>query len=137
MSDYFLFTFVTPEKEILKEQKVKEVLCPCSKGELHILPQHAPLITLLKPGLLSYCILDQWSFFNVSWGYLEIHPKGVRVLAETAETGEEISRLEVEKKINEINEKLENPLLTQEEIRELNKQLELEKARTYFTKAYE
>ncbi len=136
MSDSFLFTFVTPEKEILKDQHTQELLCPSSAGELHILPQHSPLIALLKPGSLSYRISGKWSSFNVSWGYLEIHPQGVRVLAESVETGEEISRLKVEKKIKEINEKLDNPLLTQEEIRELNKQLELEKARTSFVNKY-
>ena len=134
--DIFSFTFVTPEREILKDQKAQELLCPSSKGELHILPQHAPLIALLKPGKLSYRISGQWHSFNVSWGYLEVHPQGVRVLAESAETGEEISKIEVEKKIKEINEKLQNTLLTQEETRELHQQLELEKARSSFVQTH-
>ena len=132
----FSFTFVTPEREILKDQEAQELLCPSSKGELHILPQHAPLITLLKPGNLSYRISGKWHSFNVSWGYLEVHPHGVRVLAENAETGEEISKIEVEKKIKEINEKLQDDLLPQEEIRELHQQLELEKARSSFVQTH-
>ena len=136
MSNDFLLTFATPEKEVLKEQKVQELLCPSSKGELHILPQHSPLIALLKPGTLSYRASGKWNSFNVSWGYLEVHPDGVRVLADSAETGEEITALKVNQRIEEINEKLKNPTLTQEKIRELEEQLELEQARSSFAKKH-
>ena len=129
----FLFTFVTPEKEIAKQVKVKEILCPSETGELNILPQHAPLMALLKPGVLSYKVANKWEKFAVSWGYLEVHPKGVRVLAETAETGVEISKLKSEQKIEELSKKLEDPLLTQEQIREIKKQIEKEEVRIHFS----
>jgi len=58
-----------------------------------------------------------------------VHPKGVRVLAETAETGIEISKLKSEKKIKELSYKLEDPLLTEEQIREIKNQIEKEKVR--------
>ena len=125
----FLFTFVTPEKEIAKQIKVREILCPSETGELNILPQHAPLMALLKPGVLSYKIADKWEKFAVSWGYLEVHPKGVRVLAETAETGLEISKLKAEKRLEELSKKLKDPLLTEEQIREIKKNREKEEAR--------
>ena len=133
---HFLLTFATPEKEVLKEQKVEELLCPSSKGEIHILPEHSPLIALLQPGTLSYLVSGEWKSFAVSWGYLEVHSAGVRVLADCAETGKEIDQLKVSQKIEEIHEKLKKPTLTQEEIRELEKQLELEEARHSFSKTH-
>lgn len=125
----FLFTFVTPEKEVAKEVKVQEILCPSETGELNILPQHAPLMALLKPGVLSCKRVGKWEKFAVSWGYLEVHPKGVRVLAETAETGVEISKLKAEKRLEELSKKLEDPLLTPEQIREIKAGIEKEQAR--------
>ena len=125
----FLFTFVTPEKEIAKQIAVEEILCPSETGELNILPQHAPLIALLKPGVLSYKKTEKWEKFAVSWGYLEVHPKGVRVLAETAETGLEISKLKAEKRLEELSKKLKDPLLTEEQIREIKACIEKEEVR--------
>ncbi len=132
----FLFTFVTPEKEIAKQVKAQEILCPSETGELNILPQHAPLMALLKPGVLSYKVSNRWEKFAVSWGYLEVHSKGVRVLAETAETGREISKLKAEKRLKELSKKLEDTLLTQEQIREIKAQVEKEKARIHFSRIH-
>lgn len=127
----FLFTFVTPEKELLNQKEVQEILCPSENGQLNILPQHSPLITLLKPGVLSYKIQKQWIQIAVSWGYLEVYPEGVRVLAETAETGKEISRIKTEQKLKNLNEQIKNPLLSPKEIRDLQKQVEKEQARLH------
>ena len=128
-TNHFLFTFVTPEKEILKQAQVQEILCPSENGELNILPLHAPLIALLKPGVLSYKVKGQWSPLSVSWGFLEVHGQGVRVLAETAETGKEISKIKAEQRLKELYEKLKNPLITPKESREFLRQIEKEQAR--------
>ena len=80
----FLFTFVTPEKEITKESLVEEVLCPSENGELNILPQHAPLIALLQSGTLSYKKEGQWNQYQIDEGFLEVYPTGVRILTESA-----------------------------------------------------
>ena len=124
-----LFTFVTPEKELLKEQAVEEILCPSEKGEINILPGHAPLITRLRPGILSYKKGGGWERSSVSWGYLEVYPSGVRVLAETAEAGHEISKVKAEKRLKELQEKLKNPRLSPKEIRHLQDEMQKERAR--------
>ena len=126
----FLFTFVTPEKEILKQYSVQEILCPSEKGEINILPGHAPLITFLKPGILSYkSVQGDWKSFSVSWGFLEIHSQGTRVLAETAETGNELSKIKIETKLKELQKQIQNPLKTPQEIREIRDNIEKQKAR--------
>lgn len=128
--EFISFNFATPEKQILKEEVVEEILCPSSKGELNLLPGHAPLITLLQPGTLSFKRQGVWKKMMVSWGYLEVHPGGgVRVLAETAETGEEISKAQAEKNIEELYKKLEDNLTTPEESRKLRKKIQEEEAR--------
>ena len=127
--NYFLFTFVTPEKKILDRQKTAEILCPSQKGELNILPGHAPLIALLKPGVLAHREQNQWTQRAVSWGYLEVHPEGVRVLAETAWDNKGVSKAAIEESLKQLHKQLKDPLLAPAEAREITKKIEIQKAR--------
>lgn len=81
---------VTPERQIVREQ-VHEVQVPGKGGYLGILPGHAPLLSELQMGELSYRQGAHWTFLAVFWGFVEVLPDRVIVLAETAERGEEIS----------------------------------------------
>jgi len=86
-------TLVTPQKKILEQAEMKEVLIPAYRGELEILPGHAPLVTTLSAGVLKYKLADSSEFKSmaISWGYCEVTAKGqVTILAETAETPAEI-----------------------------------------------
>src|SRR5262245_18924298 len=80
---------VTPSRLLLKEQ-VDEVQVPGKNGYLGILPGHAPLITELQIGELSYRQDKVSHQLSVAWGYCEVLPDQVTVLAETAERAEEI-----------------------------------------------
>lgn len=84
-------TVVTPERELLRETVV-EVTIPGLEGELGILPGHAPLITELGIGELSYRTgtSSQPIATAVIRGFAEVLPDRVTVLAETAERAEEI-----------------------------------------------
>ena len=83
------FTLVTPERSLLHEE-VDELQIPGAEGYLGILPGHAPLFSELKVGELGYRKGDQWVFLSVAWGFVEVLPDQVRVLAETAERAHEI-----------------------------------------------
>lgn len=87
-------TLVTPDKKLLTDIEVEEVFVPGYRGELNILPGHAPLMTTLSTGLLRYRLKGQSDLKTVvvSWGYAEVNPNGVLVLAETAERAEEIDQ---------------------------------------------
>jgi F-type H+-transporting ATPase subunit epsilon len=62
-----------------------EVIAPASQGDLGILPRHAPLLTLLKPGEVLVRTPDgQEHHFFVGGGALEVQPSRVTVLADTA-----------------------------------------------------
>ena len=83
------FTVVTPERSVVHEH-VDELQIPGAEGYLGILPGHAPLFSELKVGEIGYRIGDRWFFLSVAWGFVEVQPNEVRVLAETAERAHEI-----------------------------------------------
>jgi len=80
---------VTPEKRIL-DTEVDSVTVPTASGEAGIMPNHAPLISALKPGVMAYTIKGQTERLVVSGGFVEVNADKVAVLADTAETAEEI-----------------------------------------------
>jgi len=82
-------TIVTPERSLVSEQ-VDELQLPGAEGYLGVLPGHAPLFTELKVGELSYRKGNNWTSLAVAWGFAEVLPDQVRVLAETAERANEI-----------------------------------------------
>jgi F-type H+-transporting ATPase subunit epsilon len=82
-------TIVTPERALIDE-KVDELQIPGAAGYLGVLPGHAPLFTDLKVGVLSYRKGSSWTALAIAWGFAEVLPDQVRVLAETAERAEEI-----------------------------------------------
>ncbi len=82
-------TIVTPERAIGHEQ-VDELEIPGAEGYLGVLPGHAPLFSELKVGELGYRKGDRWFFLSVAWGFVEVLPNQVRILAETAERAQEI-----------------------------------------------
>lgn len=98
----FKLRLVTPTKKIVDELEVSEVFVPGFRGEIDILPGHAPLVTTLATGILKYREKDSSTFhsFAVSWGYCEVHPEGVTVLADTAEAPDEIDTVRAKEAYN-------------------------------------
>ena len=80
---------VTPERLVLSET-VDEVVLPGSEGYLGVLPGHAPLLTGLGPGELTYRASGKTRHFAVAGGFAEVLPHRVSVLAATCERAEEI-----------------------------------------------
>ena len=80
---------VTPERRVLSEA-VNSVTVPGRGGEMGILPGHAPLISELQAGVLSYTEDGSTFKLHVSGGFVEVNDDRVAVLAEVAERPEEI-----------------------------------------------
>jgi F-type H+-transporting ATPase subunit epsilon len=101
LPDSIELIIVTPERQLLREA-VAEVTLPGAEGQLGVLPGHAPLITELGIGELSYQAKDSSESAPVAVisGFAEVLGDRVTVLAETAERPEEIdiSRAEEAKK---------------------------------------
>ena len=89
MPDTFQLEIVTPEKMVVKEP-AEEMQLPGKGGYLGILPGHAPLITELSAGQLSYQANGETRYLAVAWGFAEVLPDKVTVLAATAELAEDI-----------------------------------------------
>jgi F-type H+-transporting ATPase subunit epsilon len=89
MSNTFHLEIVTPEKMIVRDE-AEEMQIPGKSGYLGILPGHAPLITELSSGELSYRNGGQTHRYAVVWGFAEVLPDKVTVLAEAAERPEDI-----------------------------------------------
>jgi F-type H+-transporting ATPase subunit epsilon len=80
---------VTPYGLILSED-VDEVSCTGSEGDFGVLPGHVPFFTTLKIGMLSYKKGNSTKYVFVNWGYAEVGPERVMILADSAEKSEDI-----------------------------------------------
>lgn len=89
MAETILLEIVTPDKLVLSEE-VDEVTAPGSEGEFGVLPGHTPFLATLKVGELTYRKGKEVHHMAVSWGYAEVTPKKVTILAEAAEVAAEI-----------------------------------------------
>jgi F-type H+-transporting ATPase subunit epsilon len=89
MADTFQLEIVTPEKKVVDE-KAEEVQIPGKNGYLGVLPGHAPLITELSVGEIKYRAGSAEERLAVAWGFAEVLPDKVTILAETAERPDEI-----------------------------------------------
>ena len=101
-------TLLTPEKKIVMSQEIDEVLVPGHNGELDILPGHAPLMTLLSTGILRWKVKGsaEYNKVVVSWGYCEVNPEGVIVLAESSLNQEEVQPEAFKSEIKTLETKL-------------------------------
>ena len=105
MSDKLSLEVVTPFRTVLNED-VDSVTLPGIEGELGILPEHVPLLTILNTGIMSYINgSGNTQAIAVHWGYAQVDGNNVRVLAELAETAGEIDlprAQEAEKKAKQL-----------------------------------
>jgi len=89
MPDTFQIEIVTAEKMVVKDE-AEEMQIPGKNGYLGILPGHAPLITELAVGEIAYRRGGSTHYLSVAWGFAEVMPDKVTILAETAERPDEI-----------------------------------------------
>lgn len=107
MADTFQLEIVTPEKLVVREN-VEEAQIPGAGGYIGVLPGHAPLITELGAGEISYRSGGQLHRFATAWGFAEILPDRVTVLAETVERPNEIDVARARQSLAEAEESLKS-----------------------------
>jgi len=105
MADTFELEIVTPEKLVVKDV-AEEAQIPGKTGYLGILPGHAPLITELGVGEITYRIGGMEKHVSVAWGFAEVLPNKLTILAETAERPDEIDIPRAEKAKERAEEEL-------------------------------
>ena len=122
MSQKLTLSVVTPEKELVSEE-VDQVNAPGSEGDFAVLYDHAPILTNLRSGQLSYENDGESTALVISGGYLEVTDNRVTILAETGEFLHAIDRERAERARSQAEEKLSNPDLSEEEFSETQKKL--------------
>jgi F-type H+-transporting ATPase subunit epsilon len=111
MADSFLIEIATPERLLASEQAVRAQI-PGKEGYLGVLPDHAPLLSELGIGALTYATADGKRYaMAIKQGYVEILDNHVRVLTDQAERGQEIDAAQAEKDLREAQAAYVNPAL--------------------------
>ena len=89
MADTIQLEIVTPDKQVVRES-VEAIEIPGKAGYIGVLPGHAPLITELTIGEISYKRNGNTEHLSVAWGFAEVLPDKVTILAQTAERAQDI-----------------------------------------------
>jgi F-type H+-transporting ATPase subunit epsilon len=87
---------VTAERVVYSEEGVDEVVAPGIEGELTVLPQHAPLLTMIKPGVMRIVKGGDDIEMAITGGFLEVRDDRVTILADAAERAEDIDTVRAE-----------------------------------------
>ena len=87
---------VTAERVVYSEDGVDEVVAPGIAGELAVLPMHAPLLTMIKPGVMRIVKGGEEIEMAITGGFLEVRQDRITILADAAERAEEIDVVRAE-----------------------------------------
>ncbi|MEL6510007.1 MAG: F0F1 ATP synthase subunit epsilon [Pseudomonadota bacterium] len=90
MADTMQFDLVSPERK-LASVTATEVQIPGADGDMTAMPDHSPVITTLRPGVLTVTGADGTSRYAVTGGFAEVTPEGTSVLAERAMPADEVT----------------------------------------------
>lgn len=123
---------VTPERKVV-EAEVESVTVPTASGEAGIMSAHAPLISALKPGILTYSEKGNIEKLAVSTGFVEVSNNLVSVMTDFAENAEDVDlnaaksdREEAEKELVAVaSEPSENTEAIRERIEHANARIQV------------
>jgi len=111
MAESFQIEIATPERLLAREEAVRAQI-PAKEGYIGVLPDHAPLLSELGIGALTYTTPTDHRFsLAVRGGFLEINNNVVRILADYAEKGHEIDVAEAEQELRQAQDTMVNPAL--------------------------
>ena len=106
MSDKFTVEIISPDKSILNSE-ANEVIIPSYEGQMGILKDHIPLITFLRPGVISIQNQDEKKYF-VEEGTVEFSNNNLLILTSTARDLTELNQNSIEDLLNQAEKKLSN-----------------------------
>jgi F-type H+-transporting ATPase subunit epsilon len=104
MAEAFKFELVSPERLLVSEQ-VEQVVIPGAEGEMTVLANHSPVMTTVKPGVVTVKSAGgSEERYVVFGGFADILPEGCTLLAESAVRVAEIDRDDLARRIQEARE---------------------------------
>ena len=101
---------IVTAEQLVYSDDVDIVVAPGIDGELAVLPHHAPLMTMLKPGELRVRKGGEEIFMAITGGFLEVRPDRVTILADAAERAEDIDAARAEEAKRRAEERLSGKL---------------------------
>ncbi|RWM22058.1 MAG: F0F1 ATP synthase subunit epsilon [Mesorhizobium sp.] len=104
MPEAFKFELVSPERLLVSEQ-VESVVIPGAEGEMTVMAHHAPVMTTIKPGVVTVkTAAGKEERYVVFGGFADIVPAGCTLLAESAVHVADIDRADLARRIQEARE---------------------------------
>jgi F-type H+-transporting ATPase subunit epsilon len=101
MAEAYKFELVSPERLLVSED-VESVVVPGSEGEMTVMADHAPVMTTVKPGVVTVkAASGQEDRYVVFGGFADILPAGCTLLAESAVHVADIDREDLARRIQE------------------------------------
>jgi len=111
MADAFEIEIATPERLLAREKAIRAQI-PAKDGYIGVLPDHAPLLSELGIGAMTYTTPGDHRFsLAIKGGFLEINNNVVRVLTDFAEKAHEIDVGQAEKDLKHAQDEMINPAL--------------------------
>jgi len=112
MAENFELEIATPERLLVREHVVRAQV-PCKDGYIGVLPDHAPLLSEIGIGVLTYVTpADNLFSLALKHGFVEVFDNHVRVLADEAERGTEIDVTQAEKDLRHAEHEMVNPAVS-------------------------
>jgi len=103
MADKLHFSLVTPEREVLSGE-VDSVVVPGTEGEFGVLPNHAPVMSTIRPGWLTVADSSDRERIVIRGGFAEVTPDGLTVLAEDAALVSELDAAQLAQDVQDARE---------------------------------
>jgi F-type H+-transporting ATPase subunit epsilon len=104
MAEAFQFELVSPERLLVSEQ-VEAVVIPGAEGEMTVMAHHAPVMTTIKPGVVTVKTAGgKEERYVVFGGFADIVPAGCTLLAESAVAVGDIDRADLARRIQDAQE---------------------------------
>ena len=113
MSDKFTVEIISPDQTVLKLE-TNEVIIPSYEGEMGILKDHIPLITFLRPGIITIKNQEEKKYF-VEEGTVEFSENNLLILTSTAKNLSTFSKESIDKLLKEAEKKLNDASSTDKE----------------------
>jgi F-type H+-transporting ATPase subunit epsilon len=108
MADSYKFELVSPER-LLVSEVVESIIIPGSEGEMTVMANHAPVMSTVKPGVVTVKPMSgAEARYVVFGGFVDILPEGCTLLAESAVSVADIDRADLSRRIQEAREDVED-----------------------------
>ena len=101
----FHFNLVAPDK-LLFSGDVDQVDLPGIEGDFGVLAEHAPMVVLLRPGIISVIVGGQAERIVIFGGFAEISPQGLTVLADNASSIQDLDPTVLAQRVAEVEAKI-------------------------------